>query len=381
MQGKPSKIIRKQLCQMEEKSLTPKDLINTRKIILYHRRKSFPTNPKDRSEVHKYLRDTEILTNKGEKFIHVNNEDDGIVIITCETNLKCLCSVATDVFADGTFKMSPQFFNQFYTIHGFQNGQYVPLIYCLLTKNDETTYNMLWMCIRELCEKYEQTFNPPTIHVDFEGAMLSSIKIQFPDAKVVCCQFHLGQSWYRKIHKLGLSEDYRSKESANRYWFKKVFGLAFLNPNEVSWAFVEEIMSDKPEGEAYTQFTDYLTDTYISEVARFPPILWAMDPLQSEKRTNNAAEAFHRHYNAEFYSNHPSVYRFLDVVLQIQAENYIKIRAMDSSNDELPSGQSTNMLKESYEKYVSGEVSRENYLKVAGFRHSPDEAINFTPEL
>ena len=54
---------------------------------------------------------------------------------------------------------------------------------------------------------------------------------------------------------------------------------------------------------------------------------------------------------------------------------------MDSSNDELPSGQNTNVLKESYEKYVSGEVSRENYLKVAGFRHSPDEAINFTPEM
>jgi hypothetical protein len=34
---------------------------------------------------------------------------------------------------DGTYNFFPKFFKKLYTIHGFQNGHYVPLVFILLS--------------------------------------------------------------------------------------------------------------------------------------------------------------------------------------------------------------------------------------------------------
>jgi hypothetical protein len=52
----------------------------------------------------------------------------GMIVFTCRKNLECLCSV-TELFMDGTYTFCPKFFKQLYTIHGFQNGHYVPLVF------------------------------------------------------------------------------------------------------------------------------------------------------------------------------------------------------------------------------------------------------------
>jgi hypothetical protein len=43
-----------------------------------------------------------IETNKFENFLHVNDEETGIIIFTCSTNIACLCSVE-QVFMDGNY--------------------------------------------------------------------------------------------------------------------------------------------------------------------------------------------------------------------------------------------------------------------------------------
>jgi hypothetical protein len=58
-----------------------------------------------------------------------NSRETGIVIFTCVTNLKCLSSQIKEIFIDGTFKCCPKFFLQLYTIHGCENGNYVPLVF------------------------------------------------------------------------------------------------------------------------------------------------------------------------------------------------------------------------------------------------------------
>jgi hypothetical protein len=43
--------------------------------------------------------------------------------------------------------------------------------------------------------------SPLAIIVDFENALISSCKEQFPDAQIIGCLFHLKQAWQRKMKK------------------------------------------------------------------------------------------------------------------------------------------------------------------------------------
>ena len=62
------------------------------------------------------------------------------------------------------------------------------------------------------------------------------------------------------------------------------------------------------------QFADYVLENYIAVDSKFPPILWAKPPDLLFPYTNNGAESYHSHMNAEFYVKHPNIYVFVDVL-------------------------------------------------------------------
>lgn len=182
--------------------------------------------------------------------------------------------------------------------------------------------------------------------------------------------FISGQAWWRKIQALGLANDYKDQSSSEvGKWLSGLFGLAFLPHSEVEDSFVEDFMSVAPEHQKCIEFADYLTNTYVTNSSLFPPALWAEAPSDN-KRTNNGPEAFHKHYNAQFYCSHPSVFQFLEVVLGQQATTYIKMRNMrepaplsKQEKDKL------DMMITTYTKYLEGEVPREQYVRSVGYRH------------
>ena len=128
-----SKVIRSVLCDIQEDHLQPKDLRSTSQAMYRERRKRHPSNPKSQNDVFEALRGLSVKSRKGKNLLHVIDSDYGIVIFTSMTNLKFLhvCSDISDIFMDGTFKCCPKYFEQLYTLHGFKNGNYVPLIYCV----------------------------------------------------------------------------------------------------------------------------------------------------------------------------------------------------------------------------------------------------------
>ena len=77
---------------------------------------------------------THTETNKGQPAIVV----DGI--FSTYLNMEYLCNSMSELFIDGTFKCCPRYFYQLYTIHGCKNGNYVPLLYCLLPLKSEACY-------------------------------------------------------------------------------------------------------------------------------------------------------------------------------------------------------------------------------------------------
>jgi hypothetical protein len=89
---RPSKVIRGELQKMDENLLNSRDLKNVAMSMYRERRTRFPILPKSRLEVHEVLEGLNLQTNKNESFTLVNEAESGIVIFSCNTNLKCLCN-------------------------------------------------------------------------------------------------------------------------------------------------------------------------------------------------------------------------------------------------------------------------------------------------
>jgi len=64
----------------------------------------------------------------GKQFIYIL-EDESFVCITSADNLQCMTTKCSDLFAGGIFNHALKYTTQLYTIHGFKNGYYLPLVY------------------------------------------------------------------------------------------------------------------------------------------------------------------------------------------------------------------------------------------------------------
>jgi hypothetical protein len=119
--ARPSKIIRQELQKLDESNLQTKDLKNVALAVYRERRRELPVLPKYRNEAHEALKSINLNTNKDESFMMVNDQENGIIVFTCNSNLTCLSNDISDIFVDGTFKYCTKFFHQLYTIHGCKN--------------------------------------------------------------------------------------------------------------------------------------------------------------------------------------------------------------------------------------------------------------------
>ncbi|KAL4108099.1 hypothetical protein QTP88_018352 [Uroleucon formosanum] len=195
--------------------------------------------------------------------------------------------------------------------------------------------------------------------VDFEYAIHKAIKIVWPKTEIIGCRFHLTQSWWRNVQKFGLATHYKDESSDIGKWIHYMFGLLFLNPEEVGDCYVEDLMSDCPENEKLQKFCDYLTDNYISKESMFPPKLWAAKSSELI-RTTNACESFHSFFNKSFYSNSPPIHMWLAVVQEIQTDGYIKLNGIHLQHFPKDRQVRERQLKneKTIEKYNRGELSR-----------------------
>jgi len=90
----------------------------------------YPTSLEDAITKLKKFQNEDFLIFIVKKFVHLPC-DSIFICLTTEENLQCLTSY-TVMFTDGTFEYAPKFFLQLYTIHGYKNGIYIPLVYIFL---------------------------------------------------------------------------------------------------------------------------------------------------------------------------------------------------------------------------------------------------------
>lgn len=368
---RPSKLIHSELKTNSQaiSHIKTSDIYRIRKCIYNARRKQYPALPKTNKEVHDILETICVVTAKNEQFLLENNREHNIIIFSCPTNLKALCS-STSIYVDGTFNYCPKYFLQMFTIHILKNGHYIPLVFCLLPNKNKNTYLLALQIIARKCvDIIQQNFYPKQVVADFEQGIHGAVYSMWKNVTIIGCKFHLGQAWWRKIQSLGLSTEYKDTTSEIGKWLTYIFGLPLLDPEEVSDCFVFDLCSIQPNTSLkLNEFTDFLIENYISEEARFPPHIWAAN-IASAERTTNACESFHAHFNSQFYSSHPNIYVFLDVLKNIQTDVYIKLNSLDLpvSVNNKRYRMRLQYLNSLVNKYQSKEINRFDFVKCASF--------------
>jgi len=185
----PFKLIRHGLLHSTElTSIVLNDLKTVRKAINDKRRKTLPELSKSQEDMflqlHLIKTQTDFMFN-GKQFIHIS-EDDSFVCITSADNLKFMTTKCSDLFADGTFSYAPKYFMQLYTIHGFKNGYYLPLVYFFLFEKSKEMYKKILLFLKELCMKCNETeFILQKLHVDFEKAAHRAASEIFEDVQLI----------------------------------------------------------------------------------------------------------------------------------------------------------------------------------------------------
>jgi len=101
-------------------------------------------------ELKKTLRGREVCDgdpNKDEQFLLYSGQDGRLLVFCAPTELKVLYQ-SEFVVSDGTFEMSPDSAYQLYTMHGFLNGESMPLVWALLPNKSSATYVEMFNAVR-----------------------------------------------------------------------------------------------------------------------------------------------------------------------------------------------------------------------------------------
>ncbi len=132
-------------------------------------------------------------TLNGHDFILANDgNEEKLVIFGTVPNLCLLCE-AEIIYMDGTFKVAPEMFAQVYSIHVRKMGMMVPVCVALMPQKNKVTYVRFFRLLSEAAVRYGMGFNPQTVSIDFESAVIAAIEEAFPNARIGGCLFHFSQ--------------------------------------------------------------------------------------------------------------------------------------------------------------------------------------------
>ncbi|KAF7685046.1 hypothetical protein CDIK_4205 [Cucumispora dikerogammari] len=221
------------------------------------------------------------------------------------------------IMMDGTFKICPPSFYQIYTIHGVIYGKSFPMIYIIMKNKTQSAYSLAFNFINR-----NININPKYILLDFEIAAINAARETFPHSKVQGCLFHFGQSLWKKLQNLSLSQKYKNDKNFNQT-VRMLLNLAFVPPVDVIKQYSSIIkIYKKTENKELQKFLKYFENTYVGSVEQdniykepiFSPDLWScfFRVLDRAPRTTNAVESWHRSIRRKIESTHPNMSKLID---------------------------------------------------------------------
>jgi hypothetical protein len=322
------------------------------------RSKHAPANPKKLSKLRE-IPDEYQRTVLGERFLlsdsgppdeededsDVEEEEAGVqeeepeaprtIVFATRKNLELLCESAV-WFVDGTFKTSPGIFAQVFTISGLRKRTSnrateevvaLPLVYALLSGKEQERYEEVLEAVLDAINGYGLQCAPTRIMSDFELGIIRACRKVFPDVRLSCCFFHLGQIVYRRIQAAGLQQAYNDPDDRTlKKYTHMLLSLAFVPTADVPAAF-RSLRRQCPPAlrDVYDEFNAYYIAGRPAQgrrrgmLPRYPVTLWNQydTAIEQGHRTNNSSEGWHNRFHMLMGKDHPDLYSFIK---EIQSE-------------------------------------------------------------
>ena len=167
---------------------------------------------------------------------------------------------------------------------------------------------------------------------------------------------------------VNLVQSYQNPGSHIGYWLKHVFGLSFLDLNDVELAYqttLEPAVNAFPE---LMPFSEYLTTTYV-----YPPKLWARFPTSygyDMPCTTNGCESYHSHLKDHIGNAHPNVYKFAKVMIERQELVYVKLQSLLATRNSTLTAKQREM-QETCEAFLRKNLTSYEFIHKLSFKFLP----------
>jgi MULE transposase domain len=222
----------------------------------------------------------------------------------------CRLTQAGTWWMDGTFSAQPSIFAQLYTIHVKVHDEFSPQIWCLLPDKQGTTYTRLFQLLKQEALNINLQLQPAVIHVDFEMAVMQTIRAEF-NIEPTGCLFHYSQNVLRHVQHAGLQVSYNTNAPPEvRTWIRRLISLPLVPPLRIDQAF-QAVVADAPNVINRDIMNDYVRDTYVDlQRAMFPRATWNCFAVRD--RTTNVCEGYHSALNKHFRNRSPDPFQFVE---------------------------------------------------------------------
>ena len=110
----------------------------------------------------------------------------------------------SDVYFDATFKDVPGLYYELLAVFVPYADSAFSILFALMSRKTEALYVKVFQKMQELVPQ----FSPSSAMADFEEASVSAFRCVFGDVTVTGCWFHFAQSIIKRVHKLGLKDEY-----------------------------------------------------------------------------------------------------------------------------------------------------------------------------
>jgi len=259
---------------------------------------------------------------------------------------------------DGNFAMAPRIFKQLYVIQGRVSGVFVPLVYILLQRKTQTSYESMLHILED------HGCFPTVVIIDFEQSVDNALRAVFGNhVQTQFCFYHLTQATWRQIQSLGLTNTYKD-DNEFRLYCGQLDALAFLPIDQVP-AGMNHLKETMPE--PAEPLVEYFDRTYVSgklrqvpqqngnnlapiRIRRVPPLFapdkWNMHQvtMDNQPRTNNISEGWNNKFTSLVGEQHPSVWTLIGV-LQQESER-VKTVLLQNERSVRPKKRSTKVYAE-----------------------------------
>ncbi|KAG2775366.1 hypothetical protein PC116_g24214 [Phytophthora cactorum] len=231
----------------------------------------------------------------------------------------------TSLFFDATYKCVLVQFYQLVIIMIYDtiSDLYLPVFYVLTTGKTTDVYEHLLHFVFIVTKR---KLKPAHVTCDFEYAMVTAIKNQFPETRIIGCLFHFKQAIRRKMLKLHISEVEVSLVMREGCFDR----LTVIPRSDITGQGKRGVRARIKRDclaagisyskENWMRFWKYFEKTWIK---KFKPERWNVSGLRQDlvNRTNNLLERYNRSLNEAFSVAHPNVTQFIGVIEEQSREN------------------------------------------------------------